>query len=370
MPAKNHLNPQQIQKLQKALREEEKANIRERILILLLLNDGKTQSKIADFLGGSVNKVSYWCVKGDPDNLESLIDERMKGNHKKATDKYIDILLKIIEKSPQELGYDLGRWTAQRLATYLEESTGIKLSGGQVRRILKQKKYVYIWAKYSLESKRNPEKRTAFKIKIAEYLKIEKETPERLQIWFWDESGFSLRVTRRKNWCKKGSRKKVRGDRRKGRVNVMGGVRNSDKKRWVEFLKKGNSYNFYQVLKLFDEELINEWVSAGNQASEFAEKGAKIVMILDNASFHKKEEYLKIIKTEMPNLHLEFLPEYSPDYNLIELVWHSAKEYIANRLFTSIEELEYLLHRLLNEAQLIIKWGRKIKNKGNACITV
>jgi len=280
------------------------------------------------------------------------------------------MLLETIEKAPQELGYDFGRWTAQRLATYLEESTGIKLSGGQVRRILKQKKYVYIWTKYSLESKRNPEKRTAFKIKIAEYLKIEKETPERLQVWFWDESGFSLRVTRRKNCCNKGSRKKVRGDRRKGRVNVMGGVRNSDRKRFVEFLNKGNSPNFYKVIKFFYEKLINEWVSAGNQASQFAEKGAKIVLILDNASFHKKEEYLKKIETKMPNLHLEFLPEYSPDYNLIELVWHSTKEYIANRLFKSIEELEYLLYILLNEGQLIIKWGRKIKNKGNACITV
>ena len=157
----------------------------------------------------------------------------MKENHKKATDKYIEILLKTIEKNPQKLGYNFGRWTAQRLATYLEESTRIKLSGGQVRRILKQKKYVYLWAKYSLESKRNPAKRTAFKIKIAEYLKVEKESPERLQVWFWDESGFSLRVTIRKNWCKKGSRKKIRGDRKKGRVNVMGGVRNSDKRRWV-----------------------------------------------------------------------------------------------------------------------------------------
>jgi len=27
------------------------------------------------------------------------------------------------------------------------------------------------------------------------------------------------------------------------------------------------------------------------------------VLILDNASFHKKEEYLKKIETEMPNLH-------------------------------------------------------------------
>lgn len=56
----------------------------------------------------------------------------------------------------------------------------------------------------------------------------------------------------------------------------------------------------------------------------------------------------------MPNLHLEFLPEYKPDYNLIELVWHSTKEYVANRLFKSIEELEYLLHQLLNEGEIAV----------------
>jgi DNA-directed RNA polymerase specialized sigma subunit len=82
MPAKNHLNSKQIEKLQEALKSEEKANIREKILSLLLLNDGKTQSKIAKFLGFSVNKVSYSCLKGDPDNLESLIDKRMKENKK------------------------------------------------------------------------------------------------------------------------------------------------------------------------------------------------------------------------------------------------------------------------------------------------
>jgi transposase len=63
----------------------------------------------------------------------------------------------------------------------------------------------------------------------------------------------------------------------------------------------------------------------------------------------------------MSNLIIEFLPEYSPDYNLIELVWHSAKEFIANRLFKSIEELEELLNRLLNQGELVINWGRKLK---------
>ena len=209
-------------------------------------------------------------------------------------------------------------------------------------------------------------------------MRIEKQDQKRLQVWFWDESGFSLRVIRRKTWCKKGSRKKVRGglpkaalrERRKGRVNVMGALRYSDKKRFVEFLSKSNSKNFHEVLKIFYQELINEWIEAGNERQDFTEKGPKIVIILDNASFHKKQEYIQKIEAEMPNIHLEYLPEYSPDYNLIELVWHSAKEYIANRVFKSIEDLEFLLHKLLNEGELIIKWGRKLKNKGNSVITI
>jgi transposase len=197
-------------------------------------------------------------------------------------------------------------------------------------------------------------------------LQIEKELPKRLQVWLWDESGFSLRVIRRKNWCKKGSRTKKRGDRRKGRINVMGGVRYSDKKRWVDFIPTGNSVNFYLVLTTFYEDLKQEWIEAGNLAEDFKEKGFKIVMILDNASFHKKEEILQKIAEEMPNLILEFLPPYSPDYNLVELVWPSTKEYIANRLFESIEKLEIVLNNLLNEEGLIMKWDRKLKNKGNA----
>lgn len=71
-------------------------------------------------------------MHGEPDNLESLKDEKMKGNDHKATEKYREILLETIDKDPQELGYEFGRWSAKRLATYLEEVTGIKLSGSQV----------------------------------------------------------------------------------------------------------------------------------------------------------------------------------------------------------------------------------------------
>ena len=219
MPAKDFLDLEEKKNLQKALKEEERAEVRERILMFLLLNDGKTQREIAEFIGCSLKTVAHWCVHGDPNNLESLEDGRKNGNHKKATEEYINLLLKIVDEDPKEFGYEFGRWTAARLAEHLEKETGIKLSGSQVRRILRRKKYVYIWAKYSLEDRQDPEKRKEFKQKLAEYLKIAKEEPNKLQVWFWDESGFSLRVIRRKTWGKKSQRKKVSGQRRSGIVS-------------------------------------------------------------------------------------------------------------------------------------------------------
>ena len=343
--------------------------------MLLLMNDGKTYREISDFIGCSERTVVYWCVQGDPDNLESLRDGREQGNYQKATPVYIQLLMETIEKAPDELGYEFGRWTTARLA-YLADATGIQLSGEQVRRILHKKKYVYLWAKYSLEDKQDQQKREAFKEKLQGYLEASEASPHKLQVWFWDESGCaaktrprfanSLRVIRRSCWGKKGKRKKVTGQRRRGRVNVMGGVRYHDRKRVCYFIERGNSESFYAQLEQLNEWVRQEWVEQGNKREEFEEKGPKILIILDNASYHKKQTTLALIEKRLPLIQLYFLPAYSPDFNLIELVWHSAKEHIAHRLFQSVEELRQLIDRLLNQGELIIKWRRKLKNKGNA----
>jgi transposase len=368
VPVKNFLTDEQVKKLQDALRENPLPHVRERILIILLQNDGKTHREIARFLGCSPRTVAYWCRHGDPDNLASLSNKREQEYYRKATPEYIKLLLETIEKDPEEFGYGFGRWTGERLATYLGEETGIELSTSQVRRILKRKKYSYIWAKYSLEDKQNAAHRTEFKERLLKYLEIARERPKHLQIWFWDESGFSLRVIRRKNWSKKGKRRQLTGQRRRGRVNVMGGIRESDKKRVCFFINKGNADTFYEQLQRFDKWLKDEWASQGNVREEFQKNGPKILIVLDNASYHKRLDIREKIEREMPNISLEFLPAYSPDFNIIELVWHSCKEYIAHRLFQSVEELRELLERLLNQGELIIKWQRKIKNKGNSYV--
>lgn len=368
MPVSPFLSSSQKEKLQNALRESPDPLQRQRVLMLLLRNDGKTYEEISAFIGCSYRSVALWCVKGNPDDLESLKDERRHGNYRKATPEYIEQLMVVIEQVPSQFGYEFGRWTTARLAAHLAKTTEIRLSSRQVERILKQKKYGYLWAKSSLEEMQDPKQRSQFREQLARELANTMQAPEKLQVWFWDESGFSLRAIRRKQWGRRGTRKSVSGKRRRGRVNVMGGVRYHDRKQQCYFIEQGNGKSVYANLAKLNEFVRQEWLEAGNLALEFEQTGPKILVVLDNASYHKKQTLLDQIAFDFPNLHLLFLPPYSPDLNLIELVWHSCKEFIAHRLFESVEELRSLLDRLLNQGELKIRWKRNVKNKGNALI--
>ena len=60
MPAKNHLSQNQKQRLIKLLKESDDNYVREKVLILLLINDGKTYREISEFMEIAYTTVAYW----------------------------------------------------------------------------------------------------------------------------------------------------------------------------------------------------------------------------------------------------------------------------------------------------------------------
>src|SRR4028118_1234176 len=102
MSAKNFLKPRQKEQLQKALRESNSPDFTERVLILLLKNDGKTYPEITDFLGCSYQTVAYWCLHGDPSNLESLRNQPDPGKFRQATQENILREPEIFRQATQE----------------------------------------------------------------------------------------------------------------------------------------------------------------------------------------------------------------------------------------------------------------------------
>ena len=62
-----------------------------------------------------------------------------------------------------------------------------------------------------------------------------------------------------------------------------------------------------------------------------------IVMILDNAKIHHAKLLTRFLQ-ENPRLHLEFLPPYSPNLNIIEELWGWLKSTVINNVFFHTRE--------------------------------
>lgn len=66
----------------------------------------------------------------------------------------------------------------------------------------------------------------------------------------------------------------------------------------------------------------------------------KVVLVLDNASFHHARELQAMLSLFEHRVLLLWLPPYSPDLNLIERFWKHLKQHVcANRLYASLHDL-------------------------------
>ena len=68
----------------------------------------------------------------------------------------------------------------------------------------------------------------------------------------------------------------------------------------------------------------------------------RIVLVLDNFKTHKSKKVLKECKEV--NIHLVYLPPYSPDLNPIEFIWKSVKRVVSETLCIIEEFIDKILN--------------------------
>ena len=71
------------------------------------------------------------------EGIEGLKDRPVPGAPSKVTKAYVEQLLTVVRRRPRSLEQAYSMWTLQRLADYMAEQTGIRVSYETVRQLLK-----------------------------------------------------------------------------------------------------------------------------------------------------------------------------------------------------------------------------------------
>ena len=92
---------------------------------------------IAPIVRESTPTVGRWLKRYLAEGIEGLKDEPRPGRPSEITEAFRTKLLEAVRRRPRSLNLPYSLWSLQRLADYLAEETGLRVSDETIRRLLK-----------------------------------------------------------------------------------------------------------------------------------------------------------------------------------------------------------------------------------------
>ena len=153
------------------------------------------------------------------------------------------------------------------------------------------------------------------------------------ELWYFDSAGFCFAPCVPYAWQPIGDHIEVPSSSHGRRLNVLG------------FIKRDNHLVPYMIEGGVDAEMI---IQSFDQLSDQLEKRSYV--LIDNAPMHRSKSFIsQIPKWVRKGLIVKYLPPYSPELNLIEILWRFMKYYwLPCSAYASFESLVAAVEELLN----------------------
>lgn len=133
------LSNEQLKELDALYRTTRNARLQRRAQMILLAAEKRlVASEIAEIVRESDQTVRRWLKRYQAEGIEGLKDSPRPGGERATTEAYRKQLLETVRRRPRSLDQPYSLWTLQRLADYMAEQTGIRVSDETVRRELKR----------------------------------------------------------------------------------------------------------------------------------------------------------------------------------------------------------------------------------------
>lgn len=109
-------------------------------------------SAIAKIVREATQTIRNWLKRWTAEGIEGLKDRPMPGAPSKTTKQYEEQLCAAARRRPRSLEQPSSMWTLQRLADYMAEQTGIRVSYETVRRVLTEAEMVLSRPQHKISS--------------------------------------------------------------------------------------------------------------------------------------------------------------------------------------------------------------------------
>ncbi len=123
--------------LQKSLQEDLPESYSQRLEIMLLADEGKTQTEICQILGCCPATARHWTHIARAGMAHQWQDCPI-GRPKLVNEEYLERLRELLSNSPRDYGYCFRRWTTNWLQKHLTKEFGVQVSDRHLKRLLKQ----------------------------------------------------------------------------------------------------------------------------------------------------------------------------------------------------------------------------------------
>lgn len=319
------LSPEQVDQLNGVIRGYDPYHVRIRAqAVLFLFADHRSFEEVAAFCRVHVNTVRNWARRWIDCGIDGLYYVPGRGVKPIFSKTEEEFIVGYVEDEPRSL---------RKLARIVEQVTG-KVAGIETfRRILKSRGKS--WKRQRKIPKNEPEKEEYEKGKadIAQLQQLAKDGE--FALYYFDVAGFSLVPEVPYAWQDLG-RKGTIGipTSRSKRINVLGFLNPTTNELWtLKHIGSINSDVIIEAIDAFCDDL-----------------SGPAVVNLDNAPVHTSEAVAaKIEEWEKRGLTLYFLPRYSPQLNLIEILWRKIKyEWIPAWAYDNMASLDEALRETLN----------------------
>ena len=293
------LDKRELAELRVAHRQVRDVREAYRINAVILLGQGRTVADVADALLFDPDTVRGYFKRYQEGGLDGLLRMAYVGS---------EALLDAAQLAELDAHLQTHLYpSAAAVARWVEQRWGVRYTPSGMTAVLHRLGYRYKKAKLT-PGKPDPERQEAF---LEDYKNLKESQAEGDPIYFMDATHPQHNPVIGCGWIKRGEDYPIRSNTGRQRLNINGAI----------------EIQTYSAEIRFDITIDAASTIALFQQIEKANPNARrIVVICDNARYYRSKAVQEYLTTS--RIHLEFLPAYSPNLNLIERFWKFFKRQV------------------------------------------